>query len=37
VALAAASLTLGWPVLLPGAGAVVLLLAALARPARVAV
>lgn len=37
VALAAASLTLGWPLLLPGAAAVVLLLAALARPARVAV
>ncbi|MCG5239090.1 MraY family glycosyltransferase [Azospirillum doebereinerae] len=36
VALAAASLSLGWPVLLPGAAAVVLLLAALARPARVA-
>jgi len=37
VALATASLPLGWPVLLPGAAAVVLLLAALARPARVAV
>ncbi|CAO3423030.1 MraY family glycosyltransferase [Azospirillum doebereinerae] len=36
VALAAASPSLGWPVLLPGAAAVVLLLAALARPARVA-
>ncbi len=37
VALAAASPVLGWPVLLPGAAAVVLLLATLARPARVAV
>lgn len=36
VALAAASPAFGWPVLLPGALAVVLLLAALARPARVA-
>jgi UDP-N-acetylmuramyl pentapeptide phosphotransferase/UDP-N-acetylglucosamine-1-phosphate transferase len=37
VALAALSPWLGWPVLLPGAAAVALLLAALARPARVAV
>lgn len=37
VALAALSPWLGWPVLLPGAATVALLLAALARPARVAV
>ncbi|SMH57903.1 MraY family glycosyltransferase [Azospirillum agricola] len=36
VALAAASLSLGWVVVLPGAVAVILLLATLARPARVA-
>ncbi len=35
VALAASSPTLGWPVLLPGAAAVAVLLAVLARPARV--